>query len=119
MAAESSPDETSEELSSLGEAGTDGDAQGYGEPTAENSSAADEAELKKSVQSFFSAVRQKNWNTVLSLMHEGEKRPLLDDKGRLKDSAKERLSRMDLANRGALTLQEGKLTGVTLLLPAD
>jgi hypothetical protein len=52
-------------------------------------------------------------------MNENEKKALLDDKGRLKDSAKERLSRIDAANRNALVLQEGKLTGVTLLLPME
>jgi hypothetical protein len=77
------------------------------------------AELNRAVQEFFSAVRQKDWNAALSLMNENEKKALLDDKGRLKDSAKERLSRIDAANRNALVLQEGKLTGVTLLLPME
>jgi hypothetical protein len=43
----------------------------------------------------------------------------VDDKGRLKESAKQRLTQMDQKNRDALVLQDGKLTGVTLLLPSE
>jgi hypothetical protein len=53
------------------------------------------------------------------MMNEGEKKLLLDDKGRMKESSKQRLSQIDQKNREALILQDGKLTGVTLLLPSD
>jgi hypothetical protein len=78
-----------------------------------------DAKLKETVNRFFSAVNRKNWSGALALMNDGEKKLLLDDKGRLKEASKQRLSQMDQKNRDALILQDGKLTGVTLLLPSD
>jgi hypothetical protein len=78
-----------------------------------------DAKLQETVNKFFVAVNRKNWNGALALMNDGEKKLLLDDKGRLKASSKQRLAQMDQKNKEALVLQDGKLTGVTLLLPAD
>lgn len=75
-------------------------------------------QLKAAVNKFFVAVNKKNWSNALALMNENERKMLLDDKGRLKESAKHRLAQIDQKNRDALTLQDGKLTGVTLLLPS-
>lgn len=75
--------------------------------------------LKETVNKFFTAVNSRNWSGALALINEGERKLLLDDKGRLKESAKQRLSHIDQQNRGALVLQDGKLTGVTLLLPSE
>ncbi|MEO6094500.1 MAG: hypothetical protein ABIW76_02080 [Fibrobacteria bacterium] len=76
-------------------------------------------QLKSAVNKFFTAVNRRNWTSALAMMNEGEKKLLLDDKGRLKESAKQRLTQIDQKNREALILQDGKLTGVTLLLPSD
>lgn len=87
-----------------------------------NSAAAADANdprLKETVNKFFTAVNRRNWSSALALMNEGERKLLLDDKGRLKESAKQRLTQMDQKNRDALVLQDGKLTGVTLLLPSE
>jgi len=73
--------------------------------------------LKETVSKFFAAVNKKNWNGALALMNDDEKKLLLDDKGRLKDSSKQRLSQMDQKNGGALLMIDGKLSGVALLLP--
>jgi hypothetical protein len=81
--------------------------------------AKDAAQLKAAVNKFFAAVNRKNWAGALALMNEGERRLLVDDKGRIKESAKQRLAQMDQKNPEALTLQDGKLTGVTLLLPSS
>ncbi len=75
--------------------------------------------LKEAVNKFFTAVNRRNWQGALALMNDSERKLLLDDKGRLKESAKKRLSQIDQANREALVLQDGKLTGVTLLLPSE
>jgi hypothetical protein len=75
--------------------------------------------LKETVNKFFAAVNRRNWQGALALMNDSERKLLLDDKGRLKESSKKRLSQIDQANREALVLQDGKLTGVTLLLPSD
>lgn len=76
-------------------------------------------QLKAAVNKFFSAVNKKNWSGALAMMNEGERKLLLDEKGRLKESSKHRLAQIDQKNREALTLQDGKLTGVTLLLPTS
>lgn len=76
-------------------------------------------QLKSAVNKFFTAVNKRNWTSALAMMNEGEKKLLLDDKGRIKESSKQRLSQIDQKNREALILQDGKLTGVTLLLPSD
>jgi hypothetical protein len=78
-----------------------------------------DSHLKETVSKFFMNVNRKNWNSALALMNEDEKRMLLDDKGKLKESAKQRLSQIDQKNRDALVLQDGKLAGVTLLLPME
>ena len=75
--------------------------------------------LKETVNKFFSAVNSRNWTGALALINEGERKLLVDEKGRLKESAKQRLAHIDQQNRGALVLQDGKLTGVTLLLPSE
>lgn len=75
--------------------------------------------LKDTVNKFFSAVSRRNWSSALALMNDGERKLLLDDKGRIKESSKQRLSQMDTKNKDALLLQDGKLTGVTLLLPSE
>ncbi len=76
-------------------------------------------QLKSAVNKFFSAVNRKNWSGAVAMINENERKLLLDDRGRLKESAKHRLAQIDQKNREALTLQDGKLTGVTLLLPND
>jgi hypothetical protein len=76
-------------------------------------------QLKSAINKFFSAVNKKNWSSALAMMNDGEKKLLLDDRGRLKESSKQRLAQIDQKNREALILQDGKLTGVTLLLPSD
>jgi hypothetical protein len=80
---------------------------------------ASDPQLKSTVSKFFAAVNRKNWSSAVSMINENERKLLLDDKGRLKESAKHRLAQIDQKNREALTLQDGKLTGVTLLLPND
>lgn len=76
-------------------------------------------QLKAAISKFFSAVNRRNWSGALAMMNDNERKLLLDDKGRLKESSKHRLAQIDQKNREALTLQDGKLTGVTLLLPSD
>jgi hypothetical protein len=80
---------------------------------------ANDPQLKSAINKFFSAVNKKNWSSALAMMNDSERKLLLDDKGRLKESSKQRLAQIDQKNRDALMLQDGKLTGVTLLLPGD
>jgi hypothetical protein len=80
---------------------------------------ANDPKLKAAANKFFAAINKRNWTSALAMMSENEKTFLVDDKGRLKESSKQRLSQMDQKNWEALVMQDGKLTGVTLLLPSD
>jgi hypothetical protein len=102
--------------------GSDSESPGVNEEMSMAQSATpdvNDPQLKSTVNKFFSAVNKKNWTSALAMMSEGEKKMLLDDKGRLKESSKQRLSQIDQKNRDALILQDGKLSGVTLLLPYE
>ncbi len=114
---------TSEETPISGSKGAMSENPPSGQDDEDKSSAPPEnpvdPRLKQTINEFFSAVNKKNWAGVLALMTDEEKKLLLDDKGNLKEASKQRLSQMDQKNRGVLILQDGKLTGVTLLLPAD
>jgi|GEM_PF-2302652 len=90
------------------------------EPDLEAQEAAkDKEELNQAVNQFFKAVSQKNWNAALAMVNENERKILVDDKGKLKEDSKSRLQHLDTDGKEALTLQDGKLTGITLLLPAE
>jgi hypothetical protein len=113
----------SESKGPMGTAPTDASASAATEdesaaaPVAANNP--NDPQLKSAVNKFFSAVNKKNWSSALAMMNDSEKKLLLDDRGRLKESSKQRLAQIDQKNREALILQDGKLTGVTLLLPSD
>jgi len=79
----------------------------------------DDPALKAAVNKFFLAVNQKNWNAALALVNDNEKKIFFDERGRLKESSKARLGKIDTEGKNALTLTDGKLTGITLLLPSD
>ncbi len=74
--------------------------------------------LQETVKKFFSAIRQQNWSAALAMINADEKKAFLDEKGKLSEASKARLSRIDISNRGALMLQDGKLTGVSLIVPS-
>ena len=94
-------------------------ATGYEDMVSNSVAIENDPRLKETVSKFFTAVNNRNWNSALAMMNEDERKLLLDDKGRLKESSKQRLSQMDQKNRSALVMQDGKLTGVTLLLPSN
>jgi hypothetical protein len=79
---------------------------------------ANDPKLKAAANKFFAAINKRNWTSALAMMSDNEKTFLVDEKGRLKESSKQRLSQMDQKNWEALVMQDGKLTGVTLLLPS-
>jgi hypothetical protein len=120
LLSEGSPAAESEEVATeqaSEENSGEGSEDMYGAKAAENP--AENPELTEAVNKFFKAVSQKNWQVALSMMNDNEKKILTDDKGRLKETSKNRLKNIDSAGKEALTLQDGKLTGVTLLLPAE
>lgn len=108
------------QLGSEGEAATEGEDESALASSENNmGSAQPNPALNQAVDKFFKAIAQKNWNAALNLMNENERRALTDDKGRLKDVSKARLQNIDTGAKEALTLQDGKLIGVTLLLPSE
>ena len=46
-----------------------------------------------------------------------ERGDFLDAKGKVKGDARERLAKVDTSDWDALTLKDGKLTGVVLIIP--
>lgn len=129
MAADMGPDNGSADSALMGQDNMNGynstamnsesnnsDGQQLGSESQSNANNPDPM-LKETVTKFFAAVNKKNWNAALALMNDDEKKLLLDDKGRLKDASKQRLSQMDQKNRDALVMIDGKLSGVALLLP--
>lgn len=70
-------------------------------------------------EEFFAAVTRRKWAEALGYVHETERQRLVDEKGRVTEKTKRRLARLQQDDLRALLLVDGKLTGVTLVLPDD
>jgi hypothetical protein len=86
-------------------------------PDSTRSEAAREKELKRAAGAFFRAVSKQEWERALGLLDPGERQEFLDPKGKLKADEKWRLASVDTTQWEALTLKDGKLTGVVLIIP--
>lgn len=76
-----------------------------------------EAELKRAAEAFFRAVSKRQWDKALDYVADEERQDFLDPKGRLREEARRRLESADTSQWTAMTLRDGKLTGVFLILP--
>ncbi len=85
---------------------------------AQADAAQDKTELNETINRFFAAVKSQNWNDALALLNENERRLFVDNRGQISEDAKARFSQMDKSHPGALALKDGKLLGITLLLPS-
>jgi hypothetical protein len=83
------------------------------EPTAQ----AGEKELRRAAEAFFRAVSKRDWKKAMGYLAEEERQDFLDPKGNLRDGARQLLASADTSQWAALTLKDGKLTGVFLILP--
>lgn len=77
----------------------------------------DQEGLKKVANAFFRAVSRREWKKALAYVDEQERENFLDGKGAVKGTARQRLTAVDTAQWEALTLKDGKLTGVVLIIP--
>lgn len=86
-------------------------------PDSTRSEATREKELKRAAEAFFHAVSKQEWEKALGYLAPGERQEFLDPKGKLKAEDRWRLASVDTSQWGALTLRDGKLTGVVLIIP--
>ncbi|MBW8888199.1 MAG: hypothetical protein JF616_10630 [Fibrobacteres bacterium] len=82
-----------------------------------NRAEAAELELKRAAEAFFQAVSKRDWGKALGYLADEEREDFLDPKGKLRDDARRRLASADTSQWASLTLKDGKLTGVFLILP--
>ena len=66
---------------------------------------------------FFSDIRSGTWQFVLNGMHPGTRSNFVGKNGKIKAGACKRLSEIDTSAWRALSLRNGKLVGVVLLIP--
>jgi hypothetical protein len=74
-------------------------------------------ELRTAAEAFFRSVRASEYRKAMGMVAPGERRVFVGDDGRVKRDARRRLSAMDTSSWDALTLEDGKLTGVVLIIP--
>jgi hypothetical protein len=74
-------------------------------------------DLHRTARAFFKAVSHREWRKALGYVDAQEKEGFLDSKGGVRDAARSRLASADTSGWEALTLKDGKLTGIVLLLP--
>jgi len=86
-------------------------------PDPDQAAGAGEAELKRAAEAFFRAVSQREWARALGYLADEEREDFLDPKGKLREDARRRLASADTSQWASLTLKDGKLTGVFLILP--
>jgi predicted transcriptional regulator len=77
------------------------------------------AELRRASQAFFRAVSRRDWKKAMAYLDNQERGDFVDAKGKVKDEARQRLAEVDTTGWEALTLKDGKLTGVVLIIPGD
>jgi hypothetical protein len=79
--------------------------------------AKEQQQLRRTSEAFFHAVSRRDWNKAMAYVDVQERGDFLDAKGKVKGDARERLAKVDTSDWDALTLKDGKLTGVVLIIP--
>lgn len=75
-------------------------------------------ELRAATAAFFRSVRARDYRKAMGMLAPDERRVFLREDGRVKDEARRRLAAVDTSAWDALTLEDGKLTGVVLIIPS-
>jgi hypothetical protein len=91
-------------------------------PEAEKDSAqlAQEEEKRiELIEQFFNVIKLNQWSKAQDMLDERELSILLDDKGQIRPSAKDRFLAIPQNDRSLLQLYGGKLTGFLALLPPE
>lgn len=78
----------------------------------------DRRELRAATDAFFRSVRDQQWKKALSMVNPGERQVFLRSDGKIKAAATRRLAAIDTSSWEALDMDEGKLSGVVLIIPA-
>ena len=86
------------------------------EPEAVGGDSAQET-LHAAAKLLFSDIRSRNWQFVLNDMHPSTRSNFIAKNGKIKAGARLRLSEIDTSAWQALSLRNGKLVGVVLLIP--
>ncbi|MDQ3001135.1 MAG: hypothetical protein M3Y08_07730 [Fibrobacterota bacterium] len=76
-----------------------------------------DAMLRAATNTFFADIASGNWQFVRNGLHPATRSVFVDKQGRMKPGARKRLQAIDTTAWRALSLRDGKLTGVVLLLP--
>lgn len=87
------------------------------EPVAAGQFMGDEP-LRKATQVFFRTVQTRQWKKALAYLDEGERAVFMQRDGSLRQGTRRRLLAADTSAWDALSLKDGKLTGVVLILPS-
>ena len=74
-------------------------------------------ELRKATNAFFKSVKSKNWNRALGMVYADEKKVFVKNDGQIRPGVRRRLGAIDTSSWEALELQNGKLTGIVLIIP--
>ena len=75
-------------------------------------------ELRAASMAFFRSVRARDYRKAVGMLAPGERRVFLREDGAVKETARRRLAAIDTSAWDAMTLEEGKLTGVVLIIPS-
>ena len=75
-------------------------------------------ELRAAAEAFFRSVQDQRWKKALSMVNPGERQVFLKGDGKIKPAATRRLAAIDTSSWEALDIEEGKLSGVVLIIPA-
>lgn len=75
-------------------------------------------DLRAATAAFFRSVREREYKKAVGMLAPEERRVFLREDGRVKEAARRRLAAIDTSAWDALTLEEGKLTGVVLIIPS-
>jgi hypothetical protein len=76
-------------------------------------------ELRKASEAFFRSVQAGKWKKAINLLDEREKNGFLRSDGQLKEGTRRRLAAVDTSSWEALALENGKLSGIVLIIPAN
>lgn len=87
-------------------------------PAQADPGAAEREALRQAARAFFKSVEAKDWKRAFALLDEQEREAFVRVDGKIKPDAKRRLAAIDTSSWEALTLEDGKLSGAVLLIPA-
>jgi hypothetical protein len=76
----------------------------------------EEKKRKAMAKDFYNKAQQSRWSAVSRLVHPEEWKIFADEKGRVSDLNERRLQAIQECDLDALTLKDGRLTGIVLLL---